>query len=342
MEPIKAFVGHSFADIDKAVVQKILNHLTMLTELHPNFSWEHAEHPEPRVIDAKVLALLEGKNLFIGICTRKERVIAHDELSQPWYRPNTLTGNAAAFNWKTSDWVIQEIGLAIGRGLNVILLLEEGTRPPGAIQGNLEYVLFSRIAPERCFDTLIGMIAALSPRVALTPGVAKQASPLDDKKDESFQRQSGHDWTEPTAEWKRRDYEIALMHTIAVGDEDKANRINTHFLASSEAADDASRRSWEAGTLYGRIIFGKGAKLPDLQRLAQQTPDNSDIEGYLARSYLHYEEFGVAAEAFERAADKEATVRKRIQLLGACRAFPPTPSGRRLGQSRQFEQTRTA
>jgi hypothetical protein len=30
------------------------------------------------------------------------------------------------------------------------------------------------------------------------------------------------------------------------------------------------------------------------------------------------------------------------QSLGVCRAFPPTPSGRRLGQWRQFKQTSTA
>jgi hypothetical protein len=27
--------------------------------------------------------------------------------------------------WKTSDWIIQEIGLAIGKGVKLILLIEE-------------------------------------------------------------------------------------------------------------------------------------------------------------------------------------------------------------------------
>ena len=34
--------------------------------------------------------------------------------------------------------------------------------------------------------------------------------------------------------------------------------------------------------------------------------------------------------------------RQRRPRLGACRAFPATPSGRQLGQLRQFKQTPTA
>ena len=45
--------------------------------------------------------------------------------------PLTRKVNEAALCWKTSDWVIQEIGLATGRGLELILLVEDGVRRPG-------------------------------------------------------------------------------------------------------------------------------------------------------------------------------------------------------------------
>ncbi len=130
MEPINAFVGHSFADEDADVVGTILKYLSSITEVHPNFRWEHAESPEPKVVDAKVLARFADKNLFIGICTQRERVVQDNELTPPWYPRDSLAGKAAAFEWKTSDWIIQEIGLAIGRGLSVILLVENGIRSP--------------------------------------------------------------------------------------------------------------------------------------------------------------------------------------------------------------------
>jgi hypothetical protein len=61
MEPIKAFVAHSFTENDADVVAVILKYLNRVSELHPRFSWQHAEDPEPIVVDAKVLSLLAEK-----------------------------------------------------------------------------------------------------------------------------------------------------------------------------------------------------------------------------------------------------------------------------------------
>ena len=119
MEPIKAFVAHSFTEDDAIVVDAILKCLGRVTELHPRFSWHHAEHPEPTLVDAKVIALFADKNLFIGICTRKERVIAPSALTRSWFAKKSLKAKESDFHWKTSDWIIQEVGLAIGRGLKI-------------------------------------------------------------------------------------------------------------------------------------------------------------------------------------------------------------------------------
>jgi len=76
MEPIKAFVAHSFTEKDDGVVSVILKCLNRVVELHPRFSWVHAEHPEPSLVDAKVLSLISDKNLFIGICRLGARIPA--------------------------------------------------------------------------------------------------------------------------------------------------------------------------------------------------------------------------------------------------------------------------
>ena len=67
MTQIHAFVGHSFTENDKSVVDKFLQYLNQLSEVLPAFTWKHAEHAEPAIVSEKVLRLLEGKNLFIGI-----------------------------------------------------------------------------------------------------------------------------------------------------------------------------------------------------------------------------------------------------------------------------------
>ena len=73
-ETIRAFVGHSFTKEDANVVDVILKYLTSISKIYPKFSWQHAEDPEPNVVDKKVLSLFDDKNLFIGICTKKELV----------------------------------------------------------------------------------------------------------------------------------------------------------------------------------------------------------------------------------------------------------------------------
>lgn len=123
---IRAFVGHSFATDDEAVVQRFLKYLTVIQSMNIGFSWEHAEPAEPKELAEKVLRLIADKNVFIGICTRKEVVIEPDKLRQSLLNRRIMKAEQASFSSKTSDWIIQEIGMAVGRDLDLILLKEEG------------------------------------------------------------------------------------------------------------------------------------------------------------------------------------------------------------------------
>ena len=76
MTEIRAFVGHSFADDDAEVVNKFLKYFDQLSKLDLKFSWEHAEAAEPKVLAEKVMSLISNKNVFIGICTKKEHTIS--------------------------------------------------------------------------------------------------------------------------------------------------------------------------------------------------------------------------------------------------------------------------
>jgi hypothetical protein len=82
-----------------------------VSELHPNFTWESAEHPEAELVDAKVLHLFEGKDLFIGICTARECVVEADAVTHPWYSQKKLVGNSKDFGSKASDWIIPLLGI---------------------------------------------------------------------------------------------------------------------------------------------------------------------------------------------------------------------------------------
>ena len=114
MTRIRAFVGHSFTDDDEEVVRRFLTYFEQLSKLDIDFSWDHAEAAEPKLLAAKVMSLLSDKNVFVGICTKKERVIPGASLTRALFRPSILQAQTIEFAWKTSDWIIQEIGLAKG------------------------------------------------------------------------------------------------------------------------------------------------------------------------------------------------------------------------------------
>src|ERR1700724_922347 len=174
MQEIRAFVGHSFAEDDTVLIGKFLKYFSQLSELFPNFSWESAEAAEPRLLAEKVMALIANKNVFIGICTKRERAVEDSSLSgvllQPVYRKARIT----EFKWKTSDWLIQEIGLARGRSLELILFVEEGLRPPGGLQGDIEYIPFRRDLPESSFGKFLEMIKALIPKAPDTLATSRE------------------------------------------------------------------------------------------------------------------------------------------------------------------------
>ena len=151
MTVLRAFVGHSFTEDDQPVVGTFLKYLDQLSRSSLSFSWQHAEPAEPKLLADKVLALMADKNVFVAICTKKERVISASRLKVGGLFSRFLKGRPDDFEWKTSDWMIQEIGLARGKNLYLILLIENGLRAPGGLQGDVGYIQFDREPPERSY-----------------------------------------------------------------------------------------------------------------------------------------------------------------------------------------------
>src|SRR5947209_13601923 len=133
MRAVRAFVGHSFGEADKEVVRAFTDHFENLEKANANFSWDHAEDAEPTTLSEKVLTKIQDKNVFLGICTKHERVVKDQHVSRGLLYRDYIRAREADLQWKTSDWIIQEIGLAVGRDMKVILFLEEGVRDPGGL-----------------------------------------------------------------------------------------------------------------------------------------------------------------------------------------------------------------
>lgn len=125
-----AFVGQSFIPVDKRVNQCVFDTLDAL-----GVKVVTGEKPKADLISEKVKRLIEEQSIFVGVFTRRDKIARKPE-------------------WTTSAWVIDEKAYALGRQKRLILLKEQGVGSIGGIQGDYEYIEFSR-------DTLEGLTVRL-------------------------------------------------------------------------------------------------------------------------------------------------------------------------------------
>lgn len=114
------FAGHSFADEDEPTVSVILNFFRAL-----GFRVVTGEKPRADRISEKVKTLLEEQHVFLGIFTRRDKI-------------------AGRKGYTTSPWVIDEKAYALAKGKKLVLLKEDGVESIGGIQGDHEFIVFSR------------------------------------------------------------------------------------------------------------------------------------------------------------------------------------------------------
>jgi hypothetical protein len=115
-----AFVGQSFASGDKRVNECIRETLAAL-----GIKVVTGDEPKAASISEKVKRLIEEQSLFVGVFTRRDKVARKHE-------------------WTTSSWVVDEKAYAVGLRKPLILVKEQGVVSIGGIQGDYEYIEFSR------------------------------------------------------------------------------------------------------------------------------------------------------------------------------------------------------
>jgi tetratricopeptide (TPR) repeat protein len=309
MAEIKAFVAHSFSDSDKELTGIFVEHFRNLADLVPGFSWDSARQAEPGSVSEKVLARIEGKNVFIGICTRHECVISSAVSPLPFFK-RVMRFNEVHGQWKTSDWLIQEIGLAVGRGMKVIIFLEEGVRTPGALFGDIEYISFARANPHASFDKLLQMLGALSPKEKNISAVAEGKSATGNKPKEA--EEPGSNW-EPQSDWNQKRYERAAFRAIVLNrDQEDFEKIDKAYK-TSPFAKGINVTIWEARVEFLRMLGDQRADFKKIKKAAEDNPNNSELLFFLAIGYREYGQHEIAARTFERAAtnsDNESEKRR--------------------------------
>lgn len=316
MNDIRAFVGHSFTEDDAQVVSAFLKYFDALQQSPLTFSWVHAVPAEPTDLAKKVLRLMEDRNLFIAICTKKQRAIRPTDLTSPFLRPQLLQASSEKFLWKTSDWIIQEIGLAIGKGYPLILLLEKDVEKPGGLQGNIEYIEFERSNPSACFDKILEMISALSPKKSGTIAEATDPRSTPEEPSPSQEASDTDEWWKPQPGWHQFRYDFTAERLIATGELEKLEFVTAAFSQSNLGQTDTSRQRWTALIAYYKLAYGRDGSMMQLEELASSLPDNASVLEQFARGLAHFGEHSEAAKQYEQAAAKAKTPSQKVWLLG--------------------------
>lgn len=322
MSMVKAFIGHSFTEDDKKLNDTFLEYFNEIKKTGIGFTWDHAKDAEPKDLAEKVMSLIKDKNLFVGICTKKERVIKSDKIKPCWIKRKILKVHESEFNWKTSDWIIQEIGLAIGREMALILLIEEGLRLPGGLQGNIEHIVFNRQSPERSFLQILEMIRALIPKAPNAPMQELGAASSENITQEKGKKENDNWWLEPKPEWKNNHYRLSLLFSIEADNLDAEKKITAAFLASPDGRGPNGSAGWEAISAYIRLLSGKGESLSKMEQLVNKNPGVEKVQFYLGRAYEIYKEYEKAGQAFKRAAEHAEGIEDRLNDFGeAAKAY---------------------
>jgi len=317
MLPFNTFVAHSFSDAERNVVRPFLDFLDHVAGMGIGFTWDHAEPAEPKELRDKVLAKMEGKNLLVAICTAHERATRPEHLKRILLRPGYLMASAQDLETATSDWITQEIGCAVGRGMRIVILLERGVRVPGGLQGDLEYIEFDRDKPERTYTKLLEMLRSLSalPPSGPAPAMGGMSAPTPHETTESAPSPRKE---EPSEHWTRVDFDNALFDAVLYDDEARQSALTLAYSRLVAKGDQSEDARWGALALYYKAWIKKEDTLAEILAIRNKHPNHPDILSIAARAYETYKEPNTAAALFEESAsltDEAALKGRRL-----CRA----------------------
>ena len=129
---MKAFIGHSFASEDKALVGRIAEFIESA-----DITCVNAKRTASEPVSEKVREAIGKCEIFVGLFTRSEQIAADGRWI--FLRPREKNRR-----YTTSNWVVQESGFAIACNKQLILLFEKGVDKLPMLQGDIEYIPFER------------------------------------------------------------------------------------------------------------------------------------------------------------------------------------------------------
>ncbi len=282
---MKAFIGHSFDDKDKGIVDNIQKFIEST-----GIECLTGEKAQNNSIAQKVKERIADCEIFIGIFTCDKIICPHT--SSKWF----CKAKKRISQCTTSNWILQESGFAIGINREMILLVENGIDKFPELQGDMEVIFFDRNSISDKFLQLNQMIEGV--KIKISGGTITK--PSEDNKQIDTHPKIEEKEIKPEEEPKNKKDEILdKIYDILLVEKDyiKAQKMFDEeakpLLVDKE--EEARRRA-----VVLRISHSLGDKgaFEKLRMLCQNNPDYTGVAKQLAYRYKEIEEYKKAKELF--------------------------------------------
>jgi len=329
MNKVKAFVGYSFDEQDESVVRKFLDYFKTLSEMGL-LEWDHAKKFEARAVSEKIKEKMEGKNLFIGIFTAKNMQIHHSQLKEnKFFKKNCYSVPKADLKRCTSEWIIQESGYALGKKMKLMFLVEDGLTGLRGLQGDLEFIPFSKSNPELCFCKINETISFLGKQDKTGEEVIEKSKPQEITETEKTVVGTPLELKEEVT----KDIIRNLISAIKSGDEKTEVALYEKKLKECEGDKD---KEINFKSLYYAIRhnFKAADELENLLKLSQDNPEYSQPHYWRGVLLENYHDYDKAYNEFSQAAIKSKDDFDKTANL--CKASTALIKAKKYTQAREI------
>jgi len=181
---LRAFIGRSFNNDDINVWREFREIFDGFNAL--GVAYEDGKDFETRPISDKVKERIGKSNIYVGILTRRHPIWDLSDTSFlsrfKQFKPK---------KWATSEWIIEEVGFALGKGKKVITLIEEGVIfPVSDLDADTQWISFSRDNISSCLIEMTEMITSLvATTIPASSPADAEVKPSEEQQNNSEQEQ---------------------------------------------------------------------------------------------------------------------------------------------------------
>ena len=300
---LSAFVGRSFLPDDKMIWHELRDILDSHKSM--GFEYDDAKEAQLRPISDKVKELIMRHEIYIGVLTRRFPIWqAPSSWPERWLSP---LGSYVPQKWTTSEWVIEEIGFAIGRDRKVLLLIEEGVNfPTTDLDADTQWIPFNRknlSASQTEINQMISGLLSQKVTSIVEPASLATVAPIGQEKAAELKKQSMFEQVNE------------IREQVLSGNVREADRIQDKLL---EAETDTKERNYLETFLLGvRARMGDTDALECLKHKCDSDPSDSDAIEALSDVYSSFKQFNQATELLVSHLDTVPIIQRSMLAIRA-------------------------